>query len=98
MVLALLAIWVVFSITTHGGMLIFQGSLLGVTGGVTVSPAKPYLYVGQAYVPVMVGWVIAAALAAIFVFMAVRATGLDRWRSLGFGVLVLGFTGVMASY
>src|SRR4029453_13708613 len=38
-------------IVTLGGMLLFQGALLGITGGVSVSPPRPFLPVGQAYLP-----------------------------------------------
>ncbi|HLA78599.1 MAG TPA: sugar ABC transporter permease, partial [Vicinamibacteria bacterium] len=42
-------------IVTLGGMLVFQGALLGLTGGVTTSPTSAYLRVGQAYLPRSVG-------------------------------------------
>src|SRR4029078_4340060 len=37
-------------IVTLGGMLLFQGAMLGITGGVTISPSRAFLYVGQTYV------------------------------------------------
>ena len=85
-------------IVTLGGMLLFQGALLGITGGVTLSPSLPFLYVGQAYVPKPLGWIIGALMAA-----ALLATGLrgGRARALsraGFALLVLGFTAVMNAY
>ena len=43
-------------IVTLGGMLVFQGTLLGFTGGVSRSPTRPFLYVGQAYLPAVLGW------------------------------------------
>jgi len=54
-------------IVTLGGMLLFQGILLGVTGGVSISPAPSYLYVGQAYVLPRLGWVFAGVVAAVLV-------------------------------
>ena len=53
-----------FIVVTLGGMLLFQGALLGITGGVTVSPSRPFLYVGQAYVPAWLGWLVAGVMAA----------------------------------
>jgi D-xylose transport system permease protein len=85
-------------IVTLGGMLLFQGILLGVTGGVSISPAPSYLYVGQAYVPARLGWVFAGLAAAAFVFHSFRTTGAGRWRFLGLAVLVLGFTAAMNAY
>src|SRR5580692_9225995 len=34
-------------IVTLGGMLVYQGCLLGITGGVAISPTPDYLFVGQ---------------------------------------------------
>ena len=44
-------------IVTLGGMLVFQGALLGVTGGVSTSPGRSYVYIGQRYVPPTLGWI-----------------------------------------
>jgi D-xylose transport system permease protein len=85
-------------IVTLGGMLLFQGALLGITGGVTISPARPFLYVGQSYVAPSLGWILAGVLALFFVWGAVRGSGPQRWRRLFFGVLVAVFTGVMNAY
>lgn len=85
-------------IVTLGGMLLFQGTLLGVTGGVSVPPPPSYLFIGQAYVPQTWGWAGAAAVAAFFAWRAARGRGGARWRAAGFGVLALGFTGVMNAY
>jgi D-xylose transport system permease protein len=85
-------------IVTLGGMLLFQGILLGVTGGVSISPTPSFLYVGQAYVPARLGWVFAAAVAAAFLFRSFRASGGARWRWLGLAVLVVGFTAAMNAY
>jgi D-xylose transport system permease protein len=85
-------------IVTLGGMLLFQGILLGVTGGVSISPAPSYLYVGQAYVAPRLGWVFAGLAAAAFVVQSFRASGGGRWRFLGLAALVLGFTAAMNAY
>ena len=85
-------------IVTLGGMLVFQGSLLGLTRGVTISPPHDYLGIGQAYVPPLPGWIAAALASAAFVTVAFRAPGPARWKWVGFAALALGFTAVMNAY
>jgi D-xylose transport system permease protein len=86
-------------IVTLGGMLLFQGAMLGITGGITISPSRPFLYMGQAYVPTWLGWLVAGVMAAALAAMAIRGgSGARRWRGLGLAVLVLVFTGVMNAY
>jgi D-xylose transport system permease protein len=85
-------------IVTLGGMLLFQGALLGVTGGVTISPSRPFLYVGQAYVPVWLGWVIAALMAGAIVATGVRGGGARLMSRIGLALIPLAFTAVMNAY
>jgi D-xylose transport system permease protein len=85
-------------IVTLGGMLVFQGALLGVTGGVSTSPGRSYVYIGQRYVPPTLGWALAGIVAALFLYRAARATGLKRLQGLGAAVLALIATGVMNRY
>jgi D-xylose transport system permease protein len=93
-------------IATLGGMLIFQGALLGITGGVSIAPSRSYLLVGQAYLPVSAGWIAAAAAAAAFTISAFRrrahspgsAPFTPRWGMVALAALVLAFTGVMSAY
>ena len=85
-------------IVTLGGMLVFQGALLGVTGGVSTSPGRSYVYIGQRYVPVVLGWTLAGIVAAFFLYRAARATGLRRLQWAGSAVLALVATGVMNAY
>ena len=85
-------------IATLGGMLVFQGALLGVTGGVSIAPPRSYLAIGQSYFPPTVCWIGAGVAAAVFVLFAVRAQGVHRLRNLGLAALVLGFTAVMNAY
>lgn len=85
-------------IVTLGGMLLFQGTLLGVTGGVSVSPPRPFLFVGQAYLPKPAGWLLAGLIAAASVLAAVRGKDGRRLRRAGFGVLALGVVAVMNAY
>ena len=85
-------------IVTLGGMLIFQGVLLGWTGGISIIPPGSFLRVGQTYVPPNVGWVLAGLLAAFFVVRAFVPRGPVRWKWLGLAVLALVPTGVMNAY
>ncbi len=48
-------------ITTLGAQLIFRGATLGVIKGTTVAPLhKGYVFLGQAYVTELMGWILAA--------------------------------------
>lgn len=85
-------------IVTLGGMLVFQGTLLGVTGGVSTSPGRSFLAVGQSFVPVMAGWVLGAAGAAILLWSAFRSKGLDRLVDLVLAALTLAFVAMMNAY
>lgn len=67
-------------IVTLSGMLLFQGALLGITGGVSISPGRPFLYIGQAYVPTRLGWTGAALVCVVFLIKAIRSRGLDWGR------------------
>ena len=78
-------------IVTLGGMLIYQGSLLGVTGGVAVSPTPDYLFVGQAFLPRTLGWALAGVLAIILCYQVFKAES-SRWKYLAMAVLILDFT------
>jgi D-xylose transport system permease protein len=84
-------------IVTLGGMLLFQGALLGVTGGVTISPSRPFLYLGQSYVAVWLGWLVAGVMAAALLAMGMRG-GARLWRGAGFAAVVLAFAAVMNAY
>jgi D-xylose transport system permease protein len=85
-------------IVTLGGMLLFQGTLLGLTGGVSISPTPTYLFIGQAYVPPILGWVGAGLAAAYFIYKAVRSRGTAMWASIGVAAICLGFTSLMNAY
>src|SRR6185436_3833491 len=77
-------------IVTLGGMLLFQGALLGLTGGVSTSPPRPYLYVGQAYVPPTLGWAAGGLVAAVLLLRAWQARlTVARVRFAGLAVLTL---------
>ena len=86
-------------IVTLGGMLLFQGALLAVTGGVSISPARPFLAVGQAYLPQPVGWIGAALIAVALGIAAARAeTGRRRAALAVLAVAVLAAVAVMNAY
>ena len=86
-------------IVTLGGMLVFQGALLGATGGISVSPGRAFLFVGQAYVGKMLGWALAALLAAALTVSGLRAAaGPTRWKRLALAAVAVLFTAVMNAY
>src|SRR5581483_1893373 len=85
-------------IVTLGGMLIFQGALLGLTGGVAISPTPDYLYVGQSYVSNLFGWVLFGLLAVIFLMKTFQTKGAGRWKWVGLLVLVGVFVAIMNAY
>ena len=85
-------------IVTLGGMLVFQGTLLGLTGGISISPSRRFLFIGQSYLGKPLGWVMAGLVAAALFGAAARSSGRPRWTWACFAVLALGFTGVMNAY
>lgn len=85
-------------IVTLGGMLVFQGALLGATGGISVSPGRSFLFVGQEYVAKTLGWVLAGILAVALAVSGVRAGGPARWRRLALAAVALAFTALMNAY
>jgi len=85
-------------IVTLGGMLVFQGALLGSTGGVAISPTPDYLYVGQAYLPKTVGWGGLAVLGLFFIYKALKEKSVFWWKWLGLVVLSAVFISVLNAY
>jgi D-xylose transport system permease protein len=85
-------------IVTLGGMLVFQGTLLGITGGISLSPSDAFLRIGQAYLGKGAGWVIAGALAAAFLLAAARVSETSRGRRISLAAAILGFTALMNAY
>ena len=85
-------------IVTLGGMLVFQGTLLGVTGGVSTSPGRAFLAVGQKYVPESAGWLLGGIGALALCASAWRSKGLQRIVSAVLALLSFSFVAVMNSY
>lgn len=85
-------------IVTLGGMLVFQGSILGITRGVTLTPPSDYLWVGRTYLPQVAGWVLAAAVTTASLVFALRAHGPRRARGFALAVLAPAFTLIMNAY
>ncbi len=56
-----------------GGMLAFRGVLLGITGGTTIAPVSPQLvYIGQGYLPTVVGVILGVLLFGLAIFLTWR--------------------------
>lgn len=85
-------------IVTLGGMLIFQGALLGVTGGVAISPTPDYLFVGQAYVSKTIGWCLLGLTALFFLYLALKSRAGAKYKWLGLLAVVAAFAAVMNAY
>jgi D-xylose transport system permease protein len=85
-------------IVTLGGMLLFQGCLLGITGGVAVSPTPDYLFIGQAYLSPSWGWWILGLLALLFGYRAWGEKSGGRFKWLGLAALAGLFISVMNAY
>src|ERR1700679_3205540 len=66
-------------IVTLGGMLVYQGCLLGFTGGVSISPTPDYLFVGQAFISPLLGWGLAGLLSLSLLYQMKKTAG-NRWK------------------
>lgn len=99
-------------IVTLGGMLVFRGAVLGLTGGITVAPTSEELKViGQGYLPGPMGDGLAAALFVLLVVMAFRtragrqkhalpvsSMAVEIARLVAVGAVILGFVVTLNSY
>ena len=99
-------------IVTLGGMLVFRGLVLGLTGGITVAPTSEGLKViGQGYLPGTIGDALAAVLFLLLVVMAFRtragrtrhalpvsSMAVEIGRLAAIGLLILGFILTLNSY
>ena len=99
-------------IVTLGGMLVFRGAVLGLTGGTTIAPTSEALKViGQGYLPGSMGDALAAALFLLLAVMAFRtragrmkhalpvpSIAMEVGRLAAIGALILGFVVTLNSY
>ncbi len=99
-------------IVTLAGLLAFRGILIGITGGVTVTPISPGLVAsGQSYLPGAAGYALAAILFVLLATVVLRgraarhkhglqvaAFGLDFGKVLLTGVVLTVFIVVLNSY
>ncbi|MFJ3055320.1 sugar ABC transporter permease [Herbaspirillum sp. NPDC087042] len=95
-----------------GGMLAFRGILLGITGGMTIAPVSDnVVYLGQGYLPPMVGTAVGVGLFALALVLTwMRRVNRTRhglplaalWRDglkvAVIGVVLLGFVRTLNSY
>lgn len=99
-------------IVTLGGLMAFRGVLMGVTRGVTVSGLTPaFRFIGQGFLPLWLGWLIAAlAVAAVAYGLFRRRQARQRYgfpvQSPGallaavvlYAGLIIGFVAIMNAY
>ncbi len=99
-------------IVTLGGMLVFRGIVLGLTGGVTVAPVHPGLkWLGQGYLNEWVGNIGAVLLFALLISLtfrnranrqkhklAVSKIHMDIGRLVLLGLVILGFILTLNEY
>ncbi len=85
-------------IVTLGGMLIFQGVLLGITKGVAISPSPDFLYVGQAYLSKTLGWILWGTAAVLFMIFGGKGQAGFSWKRPILLILCGGFVALMNAY
>jgi D-xylose transport system permease protein len=99
-------------IVTLAGLLAFRGILLGITGGVTVTPIAPaFVAIGQSYLPGAIGFGLAAILFALLVAATLRsrasrrrydlpvpALSVDIGKIVLIGAVLAGFVVVLNAY
>lgn len=99
-------------IVTLGGMFLFRGGILGVTGGKTIVPVEDSLrLIAQGYVPNTVGWILTALVIIMIFFSTLDARRkkarygfslspiiLDIAKAAVWSALVLVYTTVMNNY
>lgn len=99
-------------IVTLAGLLAFRGILLGITGGVTVTPISPdFVAIGQSYLPGAIGFGLAAILFALLAASTLRsragrrkynlpvpALAVDIGKIVLIGAVLAGFVVVLNAY
>ncbi len=86
-------------IVTLGGMLIFQGILLGLTKGVAIVPPENFLKIGQAFLPKSTTWALGLLGAVFCLWQARRLNKLILWSlsaaaSIGVAALFNAYEGL----
>ena len=83
-------------IVTLGGMLVYQGALLGLTRGVTYTPPESFRAVATTFLPAWAGWGLGVGIAAFCAWQLRKPGHRLRWGSLA--VVALATTAVFQSY
>jgi len=110
-------IWVAYLripsfIVTLAGLLAWRGTLLGVTGGVTITPiSNAFVAISQSYLPAYVGYGLGLVIFGLLAFamfqnrrkreaygLPVPSMGLDLAKLAGFAVAIVAFFGVLDAY
>lgn len=82
-------------IVTLGGMLVFQGALLGLTRGVSIAPPISFLLLGQTYLPPQATWSLGFILAAFFFW---RFAATRKVVQIALALLILALTALFNAY
>ena len=99
-------------IVTLGGLMAYRGVLIGMTKGRSITPMRPsFLFLGQSYLPTIVGFVIALVAIALFLLFVLNRRRSRRKlklqaeplamsvvRVVVFAAVISGFTLVLNSY
>lgn len=99
-------------IATLGGLLIFRGILVGITGGTTIGPmSDTFYYLGKGYISNQAGIIIAVVLSALFIYIQIRvrknklkynfdvlSKKMEFLKIITFLVLLFGFITILNSY
>lgn len=99
-------------IATLGGLLIFRGILVGITGGTTIGPmSDTFYYLGKGYISNQAGIIIAVILSVLFIYIQIRirknklkynfdviSKKMEILKITAFLVLLAGFVTILNSY
>lgn len=89
-------------IVTLGGMMAFRGASLGITQGNTIPLSESWVQsLATSYLPIPVGWALAAIICGAVIVSAKRFSGHSREKIFSAFLLILGtivFTAVMSFY
>lgn len=99
-------------IATLGGLLIFRGILVGITGGTTIGPmSDTFYFLGKGYISNQAGIIIAVLLSILFIYIQIRIRKnklkydfevlplkIEILKIAGFLLLLGGFITILNSY